>query len=1340
MPLDLKQFAGIMNTDDDPSVIPPLHHAMAMNIRFRGTGNNLRVENVPGTTLITNPLLPSGTNECIGAFYDTVRQRIYWFNYNSNGNHGIYIYYTQTQTIAALLVVGSATDGDILGFTLDRPIVSVNVVYGGTTSDGDIILFIDSLKRPTGFNVDRYLNSPYAITKRAFIDVAKAPFVMPPKCTYENDYSIAVNNMRNALFQFKARPVYDDNQKSVYGPASKVALPVNPFDQAVSSQTSQNGRISIYVQTGDVDVKKIEIWGRQSTDTTKIVNNNSSDTPDYFLIISLDKAQLSIPDNSIYRFLFFNDGVYNAGSLQDEVQLYDYVPPQANCQETLNGNTPAYAGITEGYPNTQTDIAISTANSISIPTNQTAGVLFLAQVNGLASGGVGARMTVYLTGAGPANDGSGNPLDLPITVGGINGITLKVSVTLPDGTDKSFSYLTASNDINLILGFLGAAAVAQGFTIVSTGPYTGANPLILSFPSNIVLCSSSAVPNGDVLFATQPYYAYSHKAAYDFAIGYADEKGRFMGGAQPSTNNPITTLEDLTGLTIPTIQLTVRHRPPIAARSWFLLRSSDLTYGTKKLGWACNQTFTNTDPNDSQKYAYIGISNMVDYNQNIEAATPVVQYDFAQGDRIRFEIRYPIGVGQVYLTTGLDFEITAVEENPVLNGVTQLGRFIKILYPASQITANFDFGGDAFQHYKILVYNYALRLSSATTIFNEFGEQYGIGNAGTLQAYHMGLSQTQSADLSTPAIVITGDGDYFYRQRIVPAGMIYYLSVDSNPYVNPINTFGVLPDTTPIITSAYTLKQQIAGPLASGSGGNQQFLFTNLLPQPFQLRLTVAKSNPFTLQVGANKVATVDIIVTTSTTVSGVLSGNQYLIKRFFMGIGENVQSYDASFDGYATVPVGQGAWFAIVNRDSPGSSVRNGSFILKFQALDNIPITVIESSFSDKYNIVTNSNGRPWLYDENAAQKYYPNMIRWGLAYQQGTNLNNMNRFYFQNQDFLDLGRGDIQRMKARDRIIRFFQNRGCCEKGIYNTFVKTSSGEDILTTTNVIITPNNVKYYEGEYGMGTNFTGLVSGKIQDYFADVVRGYWVRLSQDGLIPVSELYKGEYYIRSLITPYNNSYTRADGGPAFIYGYYDYLEEECHFIFRAGTNSSGSIAAYNLSFNEKRNAFTGFYDFQPEWACSAEEDTYSWLAGQLYIHNNTASGNYTKFYGVAYSSSIKLVFNIKSAFKKKFLDFGFQANQYWECPVNGDVLTSDFNPQTGLQQISQFIAQDLDLNENQFFGAILRDANSGLNPVIAVLEGDFLLGIYISMNFTYRGNNFGWLYAPYVTYKDSPKNF
>ena len=90
--IDIKRLSGVMNLDDKESDVLQHQHINALNIRAYGGSNGLTIENIFGNTLITNALLPAGSNECLGGFYDGVKQRIIWGNWNSNSRHGIYQY------------------------------------------------------------------------------------------------------------------------------------------------------------------------------------------------------------------------------------------------------------------------------------------------------------------------------------------------------------------------------------------------------------------------------------------------------------------------------------------------------------------------------------------------------------------------------------------------------------------------------------------------------------------------------------------------------------------------------------------------------------------------------------------------------------------------------------------------------------------------------------------------------------------------------------------------------------------------------------------------------------------------------------------------------------------------------------------------------------------------------------------------------------------------------------------------------------------------------------------------------------------------------------------------
>jgi hypothetical protein len=522
-----------------------------------------------------------------------------------------------------------------------------------------------------------------------------------------------------------------------------------------------------------------------------------------------------------------------------------------------------------------------------------------------------------------------------------------------------------------------------------------------------------------------------------------------------------------------------------------------------------------------------------------------------------------------------------------------------------------------------------------------------------------------------------------------------------------------------------------------------------------------------------------------------------------------------------------------------------NGDVYLKSRqvyplvGVTTVTLMVMDRRYNDFQDSAANSNGRIWVLDPNAKREYNGVLERWGGKYQSGTNINNLNRFRPNDYDEADRSKGEIRRFKTRDRILRVFQDRGVGQYGIYARFIQNNEGIPELVTTNEIITTNNINYYQGTVGLGGYPTNLCSSPIADYFNDVITGREQRLAGDGITDLGLLYKGQFTLPSLVTPYNKTLLQTNGKIAKVMKFWDSFENEAHTVLQAGmyvpthpspglliivhsaattpiswkvaffgaavagdvvsivattgvisetfsytcayddnpfiiraalitlinaSSNFGAVTAthgifvglsitalgnpvtvvasidyidsttvdnYNYSFNETRNAFTGFFDYQPEWALSADDVIYSWKNGQIYKHDVDGS-NYCNFYGEQYNCSITLVFNPNIGQKKSWLSVAEVANAIWHCPE----ISTDTTVYGTTFQESNLVAAEFRILEGMPTTSFKRASNSRGQKI----NGDVLKGGFISVKFQVtNAADVVTLSEILVNYNDSPLN-
>jgi len=143
MPIINNPFNGKLNLDVAEYRISNGDYIDALNITkdAEGSGQDRVVSNILGNTLLPYTL-PSGTNKIIGFFPDKVRNRAYYFLWNSSGYNSILYYDLNNNIIVKVLVSKTDSDGiDILTFNPSYKVLSVNIFY--RDNEGDILYFND---------------------------------------------------------------------------------------------------------------------------------------------------------------------------------------------------------------------------------------------------------------------------------------------------------------------------------------------------------------------------------------------------------------------------------------------------------------------------------------------------------------------------------------------------------------------------------------------------------------------------------------------------------------------------------------------------------------------------------------------------------------------------------------------------------------------------------------------------------------------------------------------------------------------------------------------------------------------------------------------------------------------------------------------------------------------------------------------------------------------------------------------------------------------------------------------------------------------------------------------
>ena len=321
-----------------------------------------------------------------------------------------------------------------------------------------------------------------------------------------------------------------------------------------------------------------------------------------------------------------------------------------------------------------------------------------------------------------------------------------------------------------------------------------------------------------------------------------------------------------------------------------------------------------------------------------------------------------------------------------------------------------------------------------------------------------------------------------------------------------------------------------------------------------------------------------------------------------------------------------------------------------------------------DNYNLPFIKNGVK--VSTTLAGQYKEEDRKYGLIYSGIYNsisgVNNLNQFIQAEKITKDINPsyGSIQKLFTRDsdlvtlcedRVLKILANKDA----VFN-----ADGNPQLTATNNVL--GQTIPFSGDYGISTNPESFASQAYRIYFTDRVRGSVMRLSRDGLTPISDHGMKDWFRDKM------KLTSTLDNPNIL-GSYDDRQQEYNVTFDPSHNHAGYIPQVGgwkssipfeqnlfkmeqpitVSFKESARGWVSFKSFVPEHAISANSDYFTFKNGRAWKHNMPVIDpvsrdviNYNTFYGEDnfFNSTFNVLLNEAPGIVKSFKTLNYEGSQ------------------------------------------------------------------------------------------------
>jgi hypothetical protein len=1093
---NIKNVPQVLNLDDDVRYLQPTDTTYALNVRsVTSDSNNAGViQSIESNTKVANEL-PAGTNKCIGTIEHIENNDLYYFNWNSAGNHGIYRYNSITRKITKILV------NSLLKFSKQALITGGFALKFG--DDNALLYWTDNLNQPRKINVNKAIyhtqgnyneGYPNPLTEE-YILLVKYPPTDAPSWEYFEDSTIPYNNLDRKLFQFAALYVYDDGEQSAMSPISVITTSPKQLENSAVNELGYNtyNLIKVTVPKGSAICSKIKILAREGNDGEwKFIQE-----------VSNPKSASSVTID------FYNDGNYSVFDPVITNKLFDNVPLRSGAME-LMANRTMLADYVEGYDRVSDIIDMNGVDKQNTkifltPTYKSAPNMEATKLGVYGFGRIGGANTIStLNASGNWNAGftisempSSFIVDLGTlpTVGGLYVLNFSVSLwhdfssegdanriavenllfsqveaVLPGQTKQDFvnefvaklngrrigSYSYKSQTRPLVSGNYRARITAKPFASNPTGaieigfePERTSDLHKLGFYKIFKIGDNAYSYNGGVFSST-----FKAGAEHTFGIVYYDKANRSSTVHTFKKNNPYVKwynerpTDFIRGgrLAGPSdMDWVIQTQPPTWATHYQWVYQGNNT-ASEFLQYTCTRAYKAQNPDylakEVDRRVYLGFrsfqGNPDSYKEQYGA---LLDYNYQSGDRLRIKSYYdPVAGERVTPSEVTDFKIVGLE----LYGTDETN-------PVYSTTSKFETKG-----WFLIIEDPKIR------------EWDSINGTSPSTGFWYNDAARESAIFEIYRPKGTEDDRVFYefgeRYEIGDAGLPTRYHKGGVRNQNELITY---PVTEFNVAEKYIT---VTGVNVKLVAGDSMVLRSGVTGKAF---VNIAYLEQYTAT--ETRVYLNDIIVVSAGSVDSLLLMNY--------GAAGTFQNGDC--------------WF----------KPRIFRFGSSASAIDIRPEYVEDYYANDFFKSNSSSKGRPNAYSETSKQEHRYASITYSQPFFTDTNLNGLSSFNLNlgNYRRVDHSFGTIKKLKKDGFNLHFVQQFKMGYIPVDRRVIESADGQQTLTLSTEILGKDGTEtYYQGDYGMSDNPESFQDMDGTFYNLDIKKAKVLRKGGDGLTPISD--------------------------------------------------------------------------------------------------------------------------------------------------------------------------------------------------------------------------------------------